>query len=99
MVVNPLLQCTGLVMRFGGVVALKSVDISVGKHEVVGLVGPNGSGKTTFFNVVTGIYKPTAGKVVFEDHDITAKHPLAFRFLAQHLGPQELYGGSKALGR
>lgn len=75
MVVNPLLQCTGLVMRFGGVVALKSVDISVGKHEVVGLVGPNGSGKTTFFNVVTGIYKPTAGKVVFEDHDITGKKP------------------------
>lgn len=77
MVVNPLLQCSGLVMRFGGVVALKGVDISIGKHEVVGLVGPNGSGKTTFFNVVTGIYKPAAGKVLFENHDITGQSPQA----------------------
>lgn len=75
MIANPLLQCTGLVMRFGGVTALKGVDIAVGKHEVVGLVGPNGSGKTTFFNVVTGIYKPTGGKVLFAGRDITGQNP------------------------
>ena len=74
-----LLECTGLSMRFGGLMALQSLDIHVDSHEVVGLVGPNGSGKTTFFNVVTGIYHPCAGKVMFNGQDITG------------LSPQEVY--------
>jgi ABC-type branched-subunit amino acid transport system ATPase component len=58
-----LLACRGLTMRFGGLTALDSLDLDVGRGEILGLVGPNGSGKTTFFNVVTGLYRATAGAV------------------------------------
>ena len=50
-----LLECTDLTMRFGGLVALNALEMHVDAGETVGLVGPNGSGKTTFFNVVTEI--------------------------------------------
>ena len=71
----PLLACGGLTMRFDELVALDSLDIEVGKGETVGLVGPNGSGKTTFFNVVTGLYKPSAGSVRLDARDLFAKPP------------------------
>lgn len=72
---SALLACTGLTMRFGGLTALDAVDISVGKGETVGLVGPNGSGKTTFFNVLTGLYRPSSGAVEFADADLFARSP------------------------
>ena len=53
---SSLLAAQGLTRRFGGVVALDSLDFDVASGEIVGLIGPNGSGKTTFFNVITGIY-------------------------------------------
>ena len=70
-----------LTMQFGGVVAVNDVTLSVKQGEIHGLIGPNGSGKTTIFNVVSGYYKPTSGKVSFEGqttsglpaHQITAK--------------------------
>lgn len=68
---TPLLQARGLTMRFGGVTALDALDLDVNEHEILGLLGPNGSGKTTFFNVVTGIYAATAGQVQFAGQDIT----------------------------
>jgi branched-chain amino acid transport system ATP-binding protein len=71
----PLLRCGGLTMRFDGLVALDSLDFEIGKGETVGLVGPNGSGKTTFFNVVTGLYRPSAGSVRLEERDLFAKAP------------------------
>lgn len=70
-----LLSCTGLTMRFGGLAALNKLDVQVEEGDVIGLVGPNGSGKTTFFNVVTGIYTPSEGRIVFDGKDITAKTP------------------------
>jgi branched-chain amino acid transport system ATP-binding protein len=70
-----LLRCGGLTMRFDGLVALDGLDIEVGRGETVGLVGPNGSGKTTFFNVVTGLYRPSAGSVRLDDLDLFAKPP------------------------
>jgi branched-chain amino acid transport system ATP-binding protein len=60
-----------LTMRFGGVVAVNDVTLSVKQGEIHGLIGPNGSGKTTIFNVVSGYYKPTSGKVSFEGQTIS----------------------------
>jgi len=70
-----ILDCKGLSMHFGGLAALSELDLSVDRGEVLGLVGPNGSGKTTFFNVVSGIYKPTSGAVIFQGKDITGLSP------------------------
>lgn len=69
------LNATGIVKKFGGLVALDNVDLQVKKREVLGLIGPNGSGKTTFFNVLTGIYPTTAGTMEFEGRDITNLSP------------------------
>ena len=66
-----LLEAHGLVRRFGGVVALDGLDLAVAANEIIGLIGPNGSGKTTFFNVVTGIYGADEGHVTFDGVDIT----------------------------
>ena len=70
-----LLSCTNLTMHFGGLAALNKLDVRVEEGDVIGLVGPNGSGKTTFFNVLTGIYTPSEGNIVFDGKDITAKSP------------------------
>ena len=70
-----LLEAQDLCKRFGGVVALDRLDLAVAPNEILGLIGPNGSGKTTFFNVVTGIYRPDAGRVLFENVDITHAAP------------------------
>jgi branched-chain amino acid transport system ATP-binding protein len=68
---SPLLETKGLTRKFGGVVALDHLDLSVAPNEILGLIGPNGSGKTTFFNVVTGIYGANEGSVKFDGADIT----------------------------
>ena len=60
---QPLLEARGVIMRFGGLVAVNNVDLTVNEGEIVGLIGPNGAGKTTFFNCLTGMYKPTEGQV------------------------------------
>jgi branched-chain amino acid transport system ATP-binding protein len=72
-----LLACGGLTMRFDGLVALDGLNFEIGTGETVGLVGPNGSGKTTFFNVVTGLYKPSAGTVRLGELDLFARPPQA----------------------
>ena len=74
---NPLLNARGLTKRFGGVVALDQLDLGVAPQEILGLIGPNGSGKTTFFNVVTGIYGANAGTIVFDGLEITRASPQA----------------------
>ena len=63
---SPVLEATGVVMRFGGLTAVNNVDLRVNQGEIVGLIGPNGAGKTTFFNSLPGMYKPTEGQVKFE---------------------------------
>ena len=65
------LEIQNLMMRFGGVVAVNDVTMSVKHGEIHGLIGPNGSGKTTIFNVVSGYYKATSGKVSFEGKVVT----------------------------
>jgi branched-chain amino acid transport system ATP-binding protein len=66
------LEIEQLTMQFGGLVAVNDCSISVKRSEIHGLIGPNGSGKTTIFNVLSGYYKPTRGKIFFEDKDITS---------------------------
>ncbi|MGE0314220.1 MAG: ABC transporter ATP-binding protein [Lautropia sp.] len=70
-----LLRIEGLSRRFGGLNALQDVTVSVGAGEVLGLIGPNGAGKTTLVNVVTGVHRASAGRVLFEDRDITRLKP------------------------
>lgn len=70
-----LIECRGLTMKFGGLTALDELDMDIRQGEVLGLLGPNGSGKTTFFNVVTGIYAASAGAIRYEGNDISALSP------------------------
>lgn len=71
----PLLQVQGLTKRFGGLVAVGSVDLTVSRGEVVAVIGPNGAGKTTFFNMITGVYTPDGGRLLFEGKEITGLGP------------------------
>ena len=66
-----MLEARGLTRTFGGVVALDRLDLAVEPNEILGLIGPNGSGKTTFFNVATGIYGADAGHITFDGAEIT----------------------------
>lgn len=75
MVASPALQVSGLTRSFGGLPALAGVDLELRPGEVVGLLGPNGSGKTTLINVVSGVYRPTSGKVELLGHDATGRAP------------------------
>ena len=61
-----LLSATDLSVRFGGLTALDAVSFEIRRGEILGLIGPNGAGKTTCFNAITGVYRPTAGSVVFD---------------------------------
>ena len=75
------LECTGIDRSFGGLRALKGVSLAIRPGEIFGLVGPNGSGKTTMVNVVTGFYPPQAGRVRLFGRDITGLAPYK---IAQH---------------
>jgi branched-chain amino acid transport system ATP-binding protein len=79
------LEIAGLTRRFGGFTAVNTVSFSVKKGEIVGLIGPNGSGKTTTFNVISGTLAPNAGSVRFEDHEIggLSAHQVCRRGLAR----------------
>ena len=61
-----LLSATDLSVQFGGLTALDAVSFEIRRGEILGLIGPNGAGKTTCFNAITGVYRPTAGSVVFD---------------------------------
>ena len=70
-----MLKIEGLEKRFGGLNAVSSLDININQGDIMGLIGPNGAGKTTVFNLITGYLKPTLGKVMLEDYDITGRSP------------------------
>jgi branched-chain amino acid transport system ATP-binding protein len=59
--------------RFGGLVAVNSIDFTIPERSIVSLIGPNGAGKTTFFNIIAGIYDPSAGKIDFRGETMIAK--------------------------
>ena len=70
-----ILKTDGLSKHFGGLIAVSDFNVKIEKGELVGLIGPNGSGKTTIFNVITGLYKPTAGRIYFDGKEITRLRP------------------------
>ncbi|MDJ0268968.1 MAG: ATP-binding cassette domain-containing protein [Aigarchaeota archaeon] len=71
----PLLEARDIHLTFGGVVALRGVDFAVERGQLVALVGPNGSGKTSLLNCICGFYKPQKGRIYFNGMDITHKPP------------------------
>jgi branched-chain amino acid transport system ATP-binding protein len=88
-----LLEVRGVMVRFGGVMAVGGVDLDAEVGQVTGLIGPNGAGKTTLFNVISGMQEPTAGQVLVSGVDITneAPHKRAKRGLARTFQRLELF--------
>lgn len=73
MAAGDVLVARGITKRFGGLVAVDNVDMTVPRGSIAGLIGPNGAGKTTFFNMIAGIYEPTEGEIYFEGQPIVGK--------------------------
>jgi branched-chain amino acid transport system ATP-binding protein len=67
----PLLRTEVLTVRFGGLAALNGVNFEVGRDEIRAIIGPNGAGKSTFFNCLTGVLRPSSGRILFKGEDIT----------------------------
>lgn len=72
---KPLLEISGLKKSFGGIQAVRGIDLDVMPGTIVGIIGPNGSGKTTFFNLITGMSPPDGGKVLLAGEDVTGLKP------------------------
>lgn len=94
-----LLEARNIVMQFGGLKALNEVNLEVAKGSVHGLIGPNGSGKSTMMNVLTGIYKPTAGEIEFNGKLITGATPsfIAGEGIARTFQNVQLFGEMTAI--
>ncbi|CCG08493.1 ABC transporter ATP-binding protein [Pararhodospirillum photometricum] len=72
-----LLQVDGLSIHFGGIAAVNAVSFAVEAGEIVSIIGPNGAGKTTLFNMVSGLYRPSAGRVLLDGQEVTGAPPEA----------------------
>lgn len=70
-----LLEARGISKQFGGLAALRDLDLDIKKGMIASLIGPNGAGKTTFFNMISGIYKPTSGHILLEGKEIGGLRP------------------------
>lgn len=66
-----MLRTDNITMQFGGLTAVKDFNLTLNQGEIVALIGPNGAGKTTAFNMITGVYKPTKGKIFYKGNNIT----------------------------
>lgn len=72
---NEILKIDDITQKFGGLTALSHIRIDIHPGEILGVIGPNGAGKTTLFNLITGIYRPSEGRILLNGQDITGKKP------------------------
>ena len=95
----PVLECQGLERRFGGLVAVTGVNLRIERGEIFGLVGPNGSGKTTMTNAITGFFPPQVGSILLNGRDITgmAPHKVAAMGVARTFQNLALFNGMSVL--
>jgi branched-chain amino acid transport system ATP-binding protein len=84
----PIMEARGVTKRFGGLTALKDVDLVIQEGEIFGLIGPNGAGKTTLFNLITGIFPPTEGQILFDGEEILLTR--AFGLIPRKRKPHEI---------
>ncbi len=89
------LKVENLVKYFGGLAAVNGVTFEVAQGEIFGIIGPNGCGKTTTFNMISGVFPPTSGKVIFKDREIQGQKPHAIC----KLGVGRTFQVVKPLGR
>jgi len=89
----PLLTVQGLGIRFGGLVAVDGVDMELPSGHIRCIIGPNGAGKSTLFNLITGLYRPTSGKVLLNGQDITGlpAHKVAQKGIARTFQTSRLF--------
>lgn len=93
------LECRDVERRFGGLVAVTGVNMHIAKGEIFGLVGPNGSGKTTMTNAITGFFPPQKGQILLNGENITgmAPHKVARRGVARTFQNLALFNGMTVL--
>ena len=91
---NDLLVAHSITKRFGGVQALRNVEVHQDIGETLGMIGPNGSGKTTFVNVMTGHLRPTTGEITFNGNSVTDRRP----FQLAGLGLSRTYQAVRVFG-
>ena len=96
---GPILQCQSVERRFGGIVALNGIDMQIERGEIFGLVGPNGCGKTTLTNAITGFYPPQRGRILLNRRDIAglAPHYIATLGVARTFQNLALFNGMSVL--
>jgi branched-chain amino acid transport system ATP-binding protein len=87
------LEISAVTKRFGNLVAVRDVSLSVAKGEMCAIIGPNGAGKTTFFNLISGFFPPTSGRIVFDGNDITrlSTHERVTRGMARTFQITEIF--------
>jgi branched-chain amino acid transport system ATP-binding protein len=77
-VAEPLLAARAITVGFGGLIAVDAVDLDVRERELVGIIGPNGAGKTTFFHTLSGVLRPSSGRITLRGRDLTGAAPHVF---------------------
>jgi len=96
---GPLLRCDDVSLAFGSITALSDMSFEVNRGEIVSIIGPNGAGKTSVINTITGFYRPTRGRILFRDRNITGlpPHKVCARGIARTFQNIELFRGLTVL--
>ena len=94
-----ILDIKDVTINFGGVIAVNKLNLSIKPGEITALIGPNGAGKTTVFNLITGVYKPTAGDILYKGSSVVGlnKYKITKRGIARTFQNIRLFGESTAL--